>query len=269
MVKRYVLTKIEMKLLFSHKHTRVPSPLIEWPSVDHKVISLLSTQVPFQDSLCVRPTHSWWTPLFGAGLVLLPGTCGTFSFLPSAYFSKLPTKTHSTVNPILLTLFPSSNKHLCFLPVFYLISFLLFGSFIIILVFLTLSHIPHPSATILTPQILQADMWFLPLSAHPIHQWHIMFLSHHSETVQISELIVSLWQSGHSSLLFSHITHHLDFWFPPFSPKPAPSIVFSGAATDMTRQPVTQVKKILEIFLESSLAAPTSNPSPSSLILLP
>lgn len=86
-------------------------------------------------------------------------------FLLSAlciFFSKLPTKTHSTVNPTLLTLFLSSNKHLCFLPVFYLISFLLFGSFIIILVFLTLSHIPHPSATILTPQILQQTCDFCP-----------------------------------------------------------------------------------------------------------
>ena len=77
-----------MKLLFSHKHTRVPLPLIEWASVNHKVVSLLWTQVLFQDSLCVRPMHSWWTPLFGAGLVLLPGTCGTFLLSALCIFLK-------------------------------------------------------------------------------------------------------------------------------------------------------------------------------------
>ena len=153
-----------MKLLFSHKHTHVPLPLIE-----------RMTKCRSQSHLSFFNPGSfsrWFVCETQAQLVnptlwsrLGPSPRKLWHFLLSAlciFFSKLPTKTYSTVNPTLLTLFPSSNKHLCFLPVFYWIYFPLFDSFIIILVFLTLSHIPHPSATILTPKILQQTCDFCP-----------------------------------------------------------------------------------------------------------
>ena len=61
-----------------------------------------------------------------------------------------PRRILQSVLPCLL--FPSSDKHLCFLPVFYLISFPLFGSFIIIAALLL-----HCGRHCLAPGILLVD----------------------------------------------------------------------------------------------------------------
>ena len=92
----------------------------EWPNVDHKVSSLLSSQALLQANLFVGPKHS---PVESR---LSPSPRSSLYFLLSALcilFSKLPTKEPSKVNPTLLLLFPSSNKHLYFLSVLCLISF--------------------------------------------------------------------------------------------------------------------------------------------------